>query len=193
MREDHPFNNRTLYGALKIAGEQMLRSYNEMHGLKYVSLRPFNVYGPRMDVHGVYTEVMIRWLERLAAGERPVIMGDGLQTMDFIFVADVAEAYLRAAASDADDDAFNLGTGVEVSLRELCRQLCEAAGYGDVEPQYQPARTVNPVTRRQADVSRCERGIGFRAGTSLAAGLRALVEWHAAVRTPREGSMGCVA
>jgi UDP-glucose 4-epimerase len=193
MNEDHPFNNRTLYGALKIAGEQMLRSYTEMHDLKYVSLRPFNVYGPRMDVHGVYTEVMIRWLERLAAGEPPVIMGDGLQTMDFVFVEDVAEAYLRAAISDAHDDAFNVGTGTEVSLRELCRQVCAAAGHPGVEPQYVPARTVNPVTRRQAGIERAERELGFRAATSLSAGLRALVEWHGALRTSPGDAMGCVA
>src|SRR5262249_14942634 len=96
MREDAPFNNRTLYGALKIANEQMLRAYTEMHGLKYVALRPFNVYGPRMDVHGVYTEVMIRWLERLSQHQAPVILGDGLQTLDFIYVKDVAEAYAMA-------------------------------------------------------------------------------------------------
>ncbi len=68
MDEAHPFNNRTLYGAGKISLEQMLRSYNDMFGLPYVALRYFNVYGPRMDTHGVYTEVMIRWMQRLADG-----------------------------------------------------------------------------------------------------------------------------
>ncbi len=187
MAEDHPFNNRTLYGALKIAGEQMLRSYADMHQLKYVSLRPFNVYGPRMDVHGVYTEVMIRWLERLAAGEAPVILGDGTQTMDFVYVKDAAEAYVMAAESDANDVALNLGTGVETSLRELCARLCEEAGQPGVEPQHQPARTVNPVTRRQAAVEGAQAAIGFRAMTPLSDGLRALVDWHAAQRGEQIG------
>jgi len=187
MGEDHPFNNRTLYGALKIAGEQMLRSYAEMHGLKYVSLRPFNVYGPRMDVHGVYTEVMIRWLERLWEGLPPVILGDGTQTMDFVYVKDAAEAYVMAAESDAEDVALNLGTGVETSLRELCRRLCEQAGHGGVEPQHLPPRAVNPVTRRQAAIERTHDAIGFRARTSLDDGLRALIDWHAAQRADQIG------
>jgi UDP-glucose 4-epimerase len=187
MDERHPFNNRTLYGALKIANEQMLRSYSEMHGLKYVVLRPFNIYGPRMDVFGVYTEVMIRWLERLSAGQAPIILGDGKQTMDFVFVKDVAEAYVLAAASEADDIALNLGSGIEVSLAQLCRLLCEQAGFPNVEPEFQPPRKVNPVTRRRAATARTFEAIGFKATTSLREGLDALISWHADVRTLEKG------
>jgi UDP-glucose 4-epimerase len=179
MDENHPFNNRTLYGALKIAGEQMLRSYADMYGLQYICLRPFNLYGPRMDVHGVYTEVMIRWLEQLAIGRPPIIFGDGLQTMDFVFVKDAARAYVLAAASDAHDVALNLGSGTEISLRELCERVCAASGVNGIEPQFQPPRKVNPVTRRQAAVDRAEKAIGFKATTSLDEGLRALIDWHA--------------
>src|SRR5207253_3524692 len=100
----------------------------EMHGLRYVALRPFNVYGPRMDVHGVYTEVMIRWLERLARNEAPVLFGDVTQTIDFVYVEDVARAYLLAAVADVTDEAFNLWTGREPSLREMCATLCAVTG-----------------------------------------------------------------
>ena len=179
MDELHPFNNRTLYGALKIANEQLLRAYAEMYGLRYVALRPFNVYGPRMDVFGVYTEVMIRWLERLNRNEPPTIFGDGTQTMDFVYVEDVARAYLLAAISDVTDDVFNVGSGTETSLRDLCRALCDATGHEGMEPVFEPPRKVNPVTRRQAAVERARNAIGFEAGVGLREGLRALVQWHA--------------
>lgn len=181
MDENHPFNNRTLYGAAKIADEQVLRSYAEMYGLRYLALRPFNVYGPRMDVFGVYTEVMIRWLERLDRGERPVIFGDGRQTMDFIYVEDLAGAYLLAAASDLTDEVFNAGSGSETSLRELCAMVSEAAGRPEVPPVFEPPRAVNPVTRRLADMTLAREALGFEASTPLDEGLRRLVRWHAGV------------
>ena len=93
----HPYNNDTFYGAAKAFNEGMLRSFHAMYGLDYVALRYFNVYGPRMDIHGLYTEVLIRWMERIAAGEPPLILGDGLQTMDFVHVADIARANILAA------------------------------------------------------------------------------------------------
>lgn len=175
--ETAPFNNRTLYGAAKIFDEQLLRAYADMYGLRYVALRPFNVYGPRMDVHGVYTEVMIRWLQRLGRGEAPVIFGDGLQTMDFIDVADVARAYLCAATSDATDLVCNAGTGLETSLRRLCRMLCAAAGRPDMEPSFEPPRKVNPVSRRRASVDLARERLGFEARIDLTDGLRRLVRW----------------
>jgi UDP-glucose 4-epimerase len=178
MDEQHPFNNRTLYGAAKIANEQIMRAYNEMYGLEYVMFRPFNVYGPRMDVFGAYTEVMIRWLERLSRGEPPIIFGDGLQTMDFIYVEDVAEAYVKAMAADVSDEVFNCGTGVETSLRELCILLCAAAGYPNVEPVYAPARTVANVSRRQACTKKARERVGFEARTGLPEGLAKLARWH---------------
>src|SRR3989440_8271555 len=114
----HPFNNRTLYGAAKVFNEGLLRSFNDMYGLNYVALRPFNVYGPRMDTHGAYTEVLIRWIDAIDSGKPPVIFGDGLQTMDFVHVTDVAKASVLAAYSTATDAVFNVGTGVETSLNE---------------------------------------------------------------------------
>jgi UDP-glucose 4-epimerase len=140
--------------------------------------RPFNVYGPRMDVFGAYTEVMIRWLERLGRGEPPVIFGDGLQTMDFIYVEDVAEAYVKAMAADVSDEVFNCGTGIETSLREICVLLCTAAGYPNVEPVFAPARAVNNVTRRQACTKKARERVGFEARTMLPEGLARLARWH---------------
>ncbi|MFN8558310.1 MAG: NAD-dependent epimerase/dehydratase family protein [Dehalococcoidia bacterium] len=181
MDEAHPFNNRTLYGAAKIANEQMLRAYADMYGLRYVALRPFNVYGPRMDVFGAYTEVMIRWLERLQRAEPPIIFGDGMQTMDFVHVRDVARAYLLAAVAPVTDDVFNVGSGTETSLRGLCRALCEAADRPEMEPLFEPPRKVNPVTRRQAATERARAALGFESRVGLYDGLSELVRWHAGV------------
>src|SRR6202789_692736 len=106
----HPYANDTLYGAAKVFNERLLRSFHAMKGLDYVALRYFNVYGPRMDVHGLYTEVLVRWMERIAAGKPPLIFGDGLQTMDFVYTEDIARANLLAAASDATDEVFNIAS-----------------------------------------------------------------------------------
>jgi UDP-glucose 4-epimerase len=181
MDEEHPFNNRTLYGAAKIANEQMLRAYAEMYDLRYLMLRPFNVYGPRMDVHGVYTEVMIRWLDRLSQGQPPVIFGDGTQTMDFVYVGDVARAYLLAARSPRTDEVMNAGSGTETSLAELSRMVCRATGHPDLQPVFEPPRKVNPVSRRRAGTERAAELIGFRSEVGLADGLTHLVEWYRAV------------
>jgi UDP-glucose 4-epimerase len=180
MDESHPFNNRTLYGALKIANEQMLRAYAEMHDLPYLAFRPFNVYGPRMDIHGVYTEVMIRWLQRLARNEAPIIFGDGKQSMDFIYVEDLADAYVLAAISDRTDEVYNAGSGTETSLLELAQLLCEAAGHGGMTPIFEAPRKVNPVSRRLASVDLVRDHIGFETTTSLRDGLQRLIRWHAA-------------
>ena len=176
MDESHPFNNRTLYGAAKIANEQMHRAYAEMYGLRYVMFRPFNVYGPRMDIHGVYTEVMVRWLERLTNKQAPLIFGDGLQTMDFIDVRDVARAYVLAATSDVTDEVFNAGTGVETSLLELCSMMTAAVG-SELQPEFRPVRAVNAVSRRRADPALAAEVMGFNAQIPLKEGLASLVEW----------------
>jgi UDP-glucose 4-epimerase len=174
----HPYNNRTLYGAAKLANEAMLRSFNDMHGLPYVALRYFNVYGPRMDVFGKYTEVLIRWLDCLDRGEAPKIFGDGRQTMDFVFSDDVARANVLAMASDVSDEVFNVASGAETSLLELLEALLRVTGNQSVRPEFLPERAVNPVPRRLADVTKAERLLGFRAEVSLDEGLRRLVAWR---------------
>ncbi len=172
----HGYGNRTIYGATKSYSEGLLRSFYEMYGLNYVALRYFNVYGPRMDAFGVYTEVMIRWMERLAKGEPCLILGDGAQTMDFVFVGDIARANLRAANSSITDDVLNIASGTETSLTELATALGRVMGV-DLPPEYGPARKATPVWRRLADTKKAQRQIGFTAKESLEGGLRKLVEW----------------
>ncbi len=182
-REDHhPYNNRTWYGASKVMLEGLLRSYHDMYGLPYVAMRYFNVYGPRMDIHGKYTEVLIRWMERIAAGQPPLIFGDGLQTMDFVYIDDVARSNVLALASDASDEVFNVASGTETSLRELAEALLRVMGAEGLALEYGPERSVNPVPRRLASTEKAERMLGFRAEVGLDDGLRRLVHWWQATR-----------
>lgn len=172
----HPYNNRTIYGALKAFNEGLLRSFNDMYGLHYVALRYFNVYGPRMDIYGAYTEVLIRWMDRLLEGKPPLIFGDGKQTMDFIFVEDIARANLLAADADVSDAVFNVASGVETSLNDLAYALMRVMGV-DLHPEYGPERKVNPVPRRLASTAQAREKIGFEAQVGLDEGLRRLVAW----------------
>lgn len=175
--ESHPFNNRTMYGAGKLAMEQMLRAFYETSGLSYIAFRPFNVYGPRMDLTGVYTEVLIRWLDAIEAGKPPLIFGDGLQSMDFVFVDDVARANLLAAESDLNDHVFNIGTGIQTSLNELCEALLRLTD-SPLRPEHREARSVANVQRRRAAIDKADALLGFKAAVALQEGLRALVQWR---------------
>ncbi|MFC7275713.1 NAD-dependent epimerase/dehydratase family protein [Paractinoplanes rhizophilus] len=172
----HPYNNDTFYGAAKAFNEAMLRSFYAMKGLDYVALRYFNVYGPRMDIYGLYTEVLIRWMERIESGTPPLILGDGLQTMDFVHVADIARANILAARADVTDEVFNIASGTETSLKELAAALSEVMK-SDLAPEHGPARAVNGVTRRLASTAAAEQKLGFRAELSLTEGLQGLVDW----------------
>ncbi len=172
-----PYNNRTLYGAAKAFGEGLLRSFNDMYGFDYVALRYFNVYGPGMDLHGKYTEVLIRWMDRLARGEPPLIFGDGLQTMDFIHVDDVARANILAATAPVTDTVLNVGAGTETSLHALAAHLAAVMGRQDLVPVHVGDNPVNPVRRRLADVSAARAALGFEARIGLEEGLRDLVRW----------------
>lgn len=172
----HPYANDTLYGAAKTFNEGLLRSFHSMRGLDYVMLRYFNVYGPRMDIYGLYTEVLIRWMERIESGGRPLILGDGMQTMDFVFTEDIARANLLAAVSDVTDDVFNIGSGTETTLVELAHALQRAMG-SDLEVEFGPPRVVNAVTRRLADISRAGQRLGWKPEVDLDEGLRRLVAW----------------
>lgn len=177
----HHHNNDTFYGAAKSFNEGMLRSFRAMYGLDYVALRYFNVYGPRMDVHGLYTEVLVRWMERIADGEPPLIFGDGLQTMDFVFTGDIARANLLAAAGTVRDGVYNVASGTETSLLGLAEALLQAMG-SDLPVAHGPDRAVNGVTRRLADVAAARADLGFTAETGLTQGLRELVAWWAPLR-----------
>lgn len=173
----HPYNNRTYYGAAKIAGEGMIRSFAEMYGLQYVALRYFNVYGPRMDIDGKYTEVLVRWLDRIEAGQTPMIFGDGLQTMDMVYIDDVIDANILAMESDVTDEVFNVASGSETSLLGLLQTLLRVTE-STLEPEFMPERSVNPVPRRLADTSKAKEMLGFEAKVSVEEGLKRLIAWR---------------
>lgn len=175
--ENHnPYANRTIYGASKVFNEALLRSFNEMYGLDYLALRFFNIYGPRMDAFGVYTEVFIRWMERIEAGKPPIIFGDGTQTMDFIHVADIARANILAAKSDATDDFINIASGEETSMKQLADTLLRVMK-SDLRSGYGPVRKVNHVQRRLADTGKAKELLGFETRISLEEGLSGMVQW----------------
>jgi UDP-glucose 4-epimerase len=178
----HPYNNRTIYGALKAFNEGLLRSFNDMYGLPYVALRYFNVYGPRMDIYGAYTEVLIRWMDRILEGKPPLIFGDGKQTMDFIYVKDIARANILAAEAPISDEVFNIACGVETSLNDLAYALMNVMDV-DMPLEYGPERKVNPVPRRLADTSSAREKIGFSAQVQLEQGLSELVDWWRAQKS----------
>jgi UDP-glucose 4-epimerase len=185
----HPYANDTFYGAAKTFNEGLLRSYHAMTGLDYVALRYFNAYGPRMDVHGAYTEVLVRWMDRIAKGEPPLIFGDGTQTMDFVCAPDIARANVLAAESDVSDAVFNVASGVETSLAELAQSLLRVMG-SDLAVDHGPERAVNGVTRRLADTSAAREALGFSAEVDLDEGLARLVEWWEASRREEPDGTG---
>ncbi len=183
----HPYNNDTLYGASKSFNEGLLRSFHAMYGLDYVALRYFNVYGARMDIYGLYTEVLIRWMERIGEGLPPVIHGDGTQTMDFVYVEDIARANLLAATSDATDAVYNVASGVETSLNELAAKLTRAMG-SELPVERGPERGVAKVSRRLADTRLAREEIGFEAEIDIDEGLRRLVDWWRAENRTQEAT-----
>lgn len=168
--ESHPLNTRTMYGATKLAGELYLRAFNDAYGLPYVTLRYMNVYGPRQE--GGLVMAVTR---RLLAGEAPTIEGDGSQSFDFVHVRDVADANVHAMASDVSDDAFNVGSGGEASVREITEKLVEITG-ADVEPRYDTSRRVL-MMRRVGTNARAKEKLGWEVSIGLDEGLRETVEW----------------
>jgi UDP-glucose 4-epimerase len=183
----HPYNNRTIYGAAKVFNEGLLRSFYDMYGLDYVALRYFNVYGPRMDIFGVYTEVLIRWMDRIITGQPPLIFGNGQQTMDFVYIEDIARANILAAKAAVTDEVFNIASGVETSLNDLALSLAKVMG-SDLTPEYGPERKTNPVQRRLADIVKAKELLGFEAEVSLEEGLSRLVSWWKKEKLAKETS-----
>jgi len=188
--DHHPYNNRTWYGASKIMLEGLLRSFNDMYGLPYVALRYFNVYGPRMDLHGKYTEVLIRWMDRIASGEPPLILGDGSTTMDFVYIDDVARANVLALQADVSDEAINVASATETTLHHLALGLLKLMD-SDLTPEYGPDRKINAVTRRLADTGKAERMLGFKAQVGLEEGLSRLIAWWRANHHERRLGYEC--
>lgn len=177
MDEMHPYNNLTAYGACKIANEYMLRALADMNSsLKFNILRYFSVYGPRMDVEGVYTEVMVRFIEKIKNGERPVIYGDGKQTIDMAYVEDVARANIMALTSDVSGEAFNVALAKETSIKQLLEYIQENAGTS-LEPIYKEHPGKTHVKRRQASIEKIKKVLGWEPSIMPKDGLKRLAEW----------------
>jgi UDP-glucose 4-epimerase len=176
MTEEHPFNNRTTYGATKIACEQMLRAIHDQHGLPYVGYRYMNVYGPRMDYEGTYVSVIMKVLDNIFAGRPPVIYGDGEQVYDFVYVEDVARANVLGMKAACADEFFNIGSGVGTTINELVRTLLAITG-SSLKPEYRPQER-SFVTHRIGSTAKAERLLGFRATTPLAEGLGKVLAWR---------------
>ena len=178
MTEEHPYNNRTFYGATKIAGEQMCRAFYHRYGLNSVSLRYMNVYGPRQDDRGVYTSVIMKVLDRLDQGLPPIVFGDGSQCYDFIHVTDVARANVCALKSDARDEFLNVGAGIKTSVKELVDLILRMTG-SNLEIEYRPQHAEQSfVTHRVGSTEKAGRIIGFEARIPLEKGLRSVIEWR---------------
>lgn len=177
MTEEHPFNNRTFYGATKIAGEQFFRAIYEQHKLEYVGLRYMNIYGPRMDYKGAYVSVIMKVLDRIDANQAPVIFGDGSQSYDFVHVTDVARANILALESDATDAFFNVGMGIRTTINELVERLLELTR-STLQPEYRPQEQMF-VTHRVGSTAKASERLGFEARIGLDAGLASVVEWRA--------------
>jgi len=176
MTEDHPFNNRTTYGATKIANEQMLRAMYEQHKLPYIGMRYMNIYGPRMDYEGTYVSVIMKVLDRIFAGERPIVFGDGSQVYDFIHVSDVARANILGMQAEVADENFNIGMGVGTTINELVRLLLELTG-SQLTIDYH-AQAQSFVTHRIGSTEKAERLLGFKAAIPLRAGLKSVLDWR---------------
>ncbi len=176
MTEDHPFNNRTTYGATKIANEQMFRAIYEQHKLPYVGMRYMNIYGPRMDYHGTYVSVIMKVLDKIFAGERPQIFGDGTQTYDFIYVGDVARANVLAMKADCADVNFNIGCGQGTDLNTLVDHLLKLTG-SDLKPEHL-TQAQSFVTHRIGSTELAKELLGFTATTPLEEGLKRVLEWR---------------
>jgi len=179
--EDHPLNGTTVYGAAKVANEQMARAFSHLRDLRTVTLRYFNVYGPRQDIRSSDVEVMVRWLDLIDQGKPLVLFGDGAASADFVYVGDAVRANVLACATDARAAIVNICSGVETRMRDVAALLLEITGSGvGIELRPQPAGGL--PARRYGDPRRAEEILGFKATTSLREGLKRLIEWRRQAR-----------
>ena len=176
MTEDHPYNNWTFYGATKIAGEHMFKSFHKRYGLNGVGLRYMNVYGPRQDYMGTYVAVMMKILDNIDKGLAPRIYGDGSQAYDFIHVRDVARANICSLKAEVPFGFYNVGRGIKTSIKELAELLIELTG-SKIPLQYDPAGTTF-VTNRVGDPSRAKKDLGFDWTIELRDGMQSLIDWR---------------
>lgn len=180
MTENHPFNNRNFYGATKIAGEAMCRAFHDRFDLNYAGLRYMNVYGPGQDQTAVYSGVVPIMLNKIDANEIPVINGDGTQAYDFIYVEDAAHCNLMALKADTVDEFYNVGNGIQTSIKELCDAILDLKK-SKLQVTYKPyseddARRL--VQNRIGSPKKAREHLGFEYKYSLKEGLTRLIEWR---------------
>ena len=181
MREAHPYNNTNFYGATKVAGEQMARALYHRYKdtdkrFEYVGLRYMNVYGPRQDYQGAYVSVIMKILDRIDAGQPPLVFGDGSQAYDFVAVEDCAAANVAAMKAKTADEFYNVGTGRRTTIKELTELILEVTG-SDLPIQYEPGGTTF-VRNRVGCPEKAERQLGFSARIGLREGIERLVRWR---------------
>jgi len=176
MSEDHPFNNRTFYGATKIAGEAMARAFHDRYGLPYVGMRYMNVYGPRQDYRGAYVAVIMKMLDAIDQGEPLVIYGDGSQAYDFVHVADCARANVLAMQAGTVDRFYNVGTGHRTTIAELAELILDIT-QSPHGMRFEPSG-LTFVKNRIGDPARATEELGFKAEVPLREGLEELVAWR---------------
>ncbi len=183
MTESHPFNNKNFYGATKIAGEAMATAFNDRYGLEVISLRYMNVYGPGQDQHAVYSGVVPIMLNKIEAGEQPIINGDGSQAYDFIYVEDVAKANICALESDIKTGNYNVGTEVQTTIKELCDTILDLKK-SDLKVKYVPYSADDSralVQNRIGSRQKAEKDLGFLYKDNLREGLQKLINWRKSV------------
>ena len=180
MTEEHPFNNRNFYGATKIAGEAMARAFHDRYGLSYVGLRYMNVYGPHQDQTAAYTGVIPIMLNKIDANDPPTINGDGTQAYDFITVQDTARCNILAMQAEINDEFYNVGTGVQTSIKELCDLILELRS-SDLTVTYNPYSAEDArqfVQNRIGSPDKATKDLKFTFQDSLQDGLLSLIDWR---------------
>ena len=185
MTEAHPFNNRNFYGATKIAGEAMCRAFHDRNGMSYVGLRYMNVYGPHQDQTAAYTGVIPIMLNKIDENETPVINGDGSQAYDFVTVRDAAHCNVLALQSEATDEFYNVGTGVQTSIKQLCDLILELS-HSTLSVTYHPYSVEDArrlVQNRIGSPDKAAKDLGFTYRDDLRTGLQNLIDWRKSQRT----------
>jgi UDP-glucose 4-epimerase len=175
--EDHPVGGTRVYGAAKVANEQMARAFAHATGLPTTILRYFNVYGPRQDIRSPYVEVMVKWLDLIDQGKPLVLFGDGSASVDFVYVEDVARANLLACDTKTIDDIANVCSGIETRMSELAAILLDITG-SHVGVEYRPQPAGALPARRYGDPRRAKELLGFTAKTELRDGVKKLIAWR---------------
>ena len=177
MDEIHPMFPTTPYAAGKAAADLMIQSFYNLEPLDISIIRPFNNYGPRQNTEGELAAIIPATARRIMQGEKPIIEGDGLQTRDFIFVDDTVRALVLAyEKDDSRRKVINLGTGMELSIKELIREICTYFNYsGGIE--YRPARAAD-VRRLCANSERAKDILGFKPEIAFRDGIKATLDWY---------------